>query len=114
MSSVDSNATTRPSPLIVGLRLRAASEELVMRRKLLDCIKAGRGKVVQRITAPQTRSKTVITRCIRIPLHGRPARDHAQDARATSATTWARDSTEILNNYNVTKFASSEVSEARL
>src|SRR5215831_12615896 len=29
------------------------------------------------------------------------------------ATTWARDFTEILNNYNVTNFASSEVSEAR-
>jgi hypothetical protein len=71
-------------------------------------------RVVQRKSAPQRKSVTVVSRCTRIPRSGADvfAESRAQDARATSATTWARDSIEILNNYNVTKVARN-VSEVR-
>src|SRR5207237_3222561 len=60
MSSVDSNATILPSPLIDGLMLMPSSVVFVMRRRF-DCVWA-RFKLIRHSAAVQTRMSASIVK----------------------------------------------------
>src|SRR5580765_2171331 len=83
MSSVDSNATVRPSPLIDGLRLMPSSVVFVIRRSPADWVKPRRKPVRHsNAVAARIRASIVVRRT---------------GGRLTEIP---RDSTDFLNNYN--------------